>query len=151
MKPVLITITVTVMLLIIGMANAPQIAAHANATGIVKERMDNFKAARKHLKAILRLLGSAEFDEISTRASAMREWGVAMPAAFPQGSDGAPSEAAPAIWSDNAGFNAAANNYVTALDKLIAAADAGDAGAVGTTFKAVAGTCKACHMKYRQL
>ena len=150
MKTALRTALIFAMLLITGMADAPQIAAHANATGIVKERMDNFKATQGHLKAISRLLSSAEFDEIANRASTMRDWGAAMPAAFPEGSGGAPSDAAPEIWSDNAGFVAAASDHVGALDELIAAAKAGDAGAVRTAFKAVAGTCKACHMKYRQ-
>ena len=150
MKTALRMAAIAAMLVIAGMAGAPHIAAHANATGIVKERMDNFKATQGHLKAISRLLGSAEFDEIASRASAMRDWGAAMPAAFPEGSGGAPSDAAPAIWSDNAGFVAAASDHVSALDELIAAAEAGDAGAVGAAFKAVAGTCKACHMKYRQ-
>ena len=81
----------------------------------------------------------------------MRDWGAAMPAAFPEGSGSAPSEAAPAIWIDNEGFVAAASNHVSALDKLISAAEAGDASAVRAAFKAVAGTCKACHLKYRQL
>ena len=144
------TAAIAAMLVIAGMAGAQHIAAHANATGIVKERMDNFKATQGHLKAISRLLGSAEFDEIASRASAMRDWDTAMPAAFPEGSGGAPSDAAPVIWSDNAGFVAAASDHVSALDELIAAAEAGDAGAVGAAFKAVAGTCKACHMKYRQ-
>ena len=96
------------------------------------------------------MLGSAEFDEIASRASWMRDWGAAMPAAFPEGSGRAPSEAAPAIWSDNEGFVTAASNHVGALDKLIAAAEAGDVDAVGAAFKTVAGTCKACHMKYRK-
>ena len=150
MKTALRTAMIAALLMTTGMAGAPRIAAHANATGVVKERMDNFKAARGHLKAISRLLGSAEFDEIANRASAMRDWGAAMPAAFPEGSGGAPSDAAPAIWSDNTGFLAAASDHVGALDELIAAAEVGDAGAVGAAFKAVAGTCKACHMKYRQ-
>ncbi len=150
MKTALKMALIVAMLAITGMAGAPQIAAHANATGIVKERMDNFKATQGHLKVISRLLGSAEFDEIASRASAMRDWGAAMPAAFPEGSGGAPSDAAPEIWSDNAGFVAAASDHVGALNELIAAAKVGDATAVGAAFKAVAGTCKACHMKYRQ-
>ena len=150
MKTALRTAALAAMLVITEMAGAPHVVAHANATGIVKERMDNFKATQRHLKAISRLLGSAEFDEIASRASAMRDWGAAMPAAFPEGSGGAPSDAAPEIWSDNAGFVSAASDHVRALDELIAAAKASDAGAVGAAFKAVAGTCKACHMKYRQ-
>ena len=74
MKTALSTAAIAAMLVIAGMAGAPHIAAHANATGIVKERMDNFKATQGHLKAISRLLGSAEFDEIASRASAMRDW-----------------------------------------------------------------------------
>lgn len=138
------------MLVITAMIDAPHVAAHANATGIVKERMDNFKATRGHLKAISRLLSSTEFDEITSRASAMRDWGLAMPSAFPEGSGGAPSEAAPAIWTDNEGFIISANNHVAALDEMITAAKASNASAVGAAFKSVAGTCKACHMKYRQ-
>ena len=52
MKTVLKTAAIAAMLVIAGMAGAPHIAAHANATGIVKERMDNFKATQGHLKAI---------------------------------------------------------------------------------------------------
>ena len=150
MKIAIWTGVIASILLITAMVNAPRVLAHANATGVVKERMDNFKATRGHLKAISRLLGSTEFDEIASRASAMREWGLAMPAAFPEGSDGKPSEAASAIWTDNEGFIASASSHVAALDAMIAAADAGDAGAVGAAFKAVAGTCKACHIKYRE-
>ena len=150
MKTAYRTAAIAAVLVIAGMASAQHIAAHANATGIVKERMDNFKATQGHLKAISRLLGSTEFEEIASRASWMRDWGESMAAAFPEGSDRAPSEAAPAIWSDNEGFVTAASNHVGALDKLIAAAEAGDVGAIGAAFKNVASTCKACHMKYRK-
>ena len=150
MKTAFRTAAIALGLVIAGMASAQHIAAHANATGIVKERMDNFKATQGHLKAISRLLGSTEFDEIASRASWMRDWGAAMAAAFPEGSGRAPSEAAPAIWSDNEGFVTAVSNHVGALDKLVAAAGSKDMGAVGAAFKTVAGTCKACHMKYRK-
>ncbi len=150
MKIAIWTGMIATILVITAMVDAPRVSAHANATGIVKERMDNFKATQGHLKAISRLLGSTEFGEIASRASAMRNWGLAMPAAFPEGSDGKPSEAASAIWTDNEGFIAAASSHVAALDEMIAAADAGDTGAVSAAFKAVARTCKACHIKYRQ-
>ena len=149
MKTAFRTAAIAAVLVIAGMASAQHIGAHANATGIVKERMDNFKATQGHLKAISRLLGSTEFDDIASRASWMRDWGAAMAAAFPEGSGIAPSEAAPAIWSDNEGFLTAVSNHVGDLDKLVAAAEA-DVGAVGAAFKTVASTCKACHMKYRK-
>ena len=133
-----------------GMLAAPHIMAHDGATGIIKERMDKFKASQGHLKAISKLMGGDAFGEIAERAVAMRDWGVAMPNAFPEGSDKAPSDALPAIWSDNAGFKDAANNHVIALDALINAAEGKDMGAVTIAFRDVAGTCKACHMKYRK-
>lgn len=133
-----------------GMLAAPHIMAHDGATGIIKERMDKFKETQGHLKAISKLMGGDAFGEIGERAVAMRDWGIAMPDAFPEGSDKPPSDALPAIWSDNAGFKDAANNHVIALDALINAADTKDMGAVKIAFRDVAGTCKACHIKYRK-
>ena len=119
MKTTFRTAAIAAVLVIAGMASAQHIAAHANATGIVKERMDNFKATQGHLKAISRLLGSTEFDEIASRASWMRDWGAAMVDAFPEGSGRAPSEAAPAIWSDNEGFVTAVSNTLALLISLL--------------------------------
>jgi len=128
-----------------------QIAAHDGATGVVKQRMDSFKASQGHLKAISQLMMMEEFDEIIDRAGKMREWGRMIPDAFPEGSGGGVSDARPEIWENFSDFSAKANDQVTALDRLIVAAEAGDPDAVEAAFKAVAGTCKACHMQYRKL
>ena len=143
-------ITVAAAGLALAAVGAPSIMAHDGATGVVKERMDNFKASQSNLKAIAQLIKLEELDQIAERANSMREWGVAIPAAFPEGSGGGVSDAKPAIWENFTDFSALASSHVDALDGLIAAAEAGDASAVKASFQAVAGTCKACHMKYRQ-
>ena len=143
-----LALTVTFSASIAGMA---QLSAHDGATGVVKQRMDGFKASQQNLKAISQLMQMEEYAEIAERANKMRSWGVAIPDAFPAGSGGGVSDPRPEIWEDFAGFTLAASNHVDALDGLIGAAKAGDANAVTAAFKSVVGTCKACHMKFRKM
>ena len=82
--------------------------ADNEATGIIKERMDNFKASQMALKQIFAASKRNDFEAIVPLANQIKNWAEIMPTKFPSGSDGPPSEAAPAIWIDFEGFKSAA-------------------------------------------
>ena len=92
--------------------------AHKGATGIVKERMDNFKASQKALKRVLAASKRNDFDAIVPLANQIKNWAEIMPTKFLSGSDGPPSEAAPAIWTDFEGFKLAAKENFEAASFL---------------------------------
>lgn len=83
-------------------------------------------------------------------ARALSRWARVMPGLFPAGTDGAPSRAKPEIWADRAGFDAAAADYQRAVDRLLAAAQAGDQPGFAAAWEATRQTCATCHDKYRQ-
>mgnify|MGYP000567885461 CR=1 FL=1 len=94
------------------------------------------------------LKGEVEFDNAAAM-QALRVWQSAAAefgSLFPEGSQG--GEAAPAIWEDRAGFDAALSAWAEATDAAIAAnpATLDDGRAViGAAF----GKCKNCHDSYR--
>ena len=96
--------------------------AHKGATGIVKERMDNFKASQMALKQIFAASKRNNFEAIVPLANQIKNWAEIMPTKFPSGSDGPPSEAAPAIWIDFEGFKSAAKENFEAASFLEVAA-----------------------------
>ena len=123
--------------------------AHQGATGIVKQRMDAFKTSQKQLKSIVAAARVEDYDIIENLAKSLAEWGEKMPEYFPAGSDSAPSEAAPAIWSDFSGFSRAAESYTQSAEQLIAASIEGDKDAVVAAIRQVGQSCKSCHATYR--
>jgi cytochrome c556 len=123
--------------------------AHKGATGIVKERMDNFKASQMALKQVFAASKRNDFDAIVPLANQIKNWAEIMPTKFPSGSDGPPSEAAPAIWADFEGFKSAAKENFEAASLLEFTALNGDAKATAKAIKQLAGTCKSCHQSYR--
>ena len=123
--------------------------AHSGATGIVKERMDYFKAMQGSLKKIRTHISNENYDSIIPLANSIASWSKRMPDYFPAGSDIKPSEASPKIWSDFAGFAAAAQLNWEASISLAKAAEMGDRDAVINAFKDTAASCKSCHKTYR--
>ena len=123
--------------------------AHKGATGIVKDRMDEFKASQQALKQIFAVIKAGDTQAVIPLAMQMKDWAERMPDYFPAGSDDSPSEAAPAIWTDFDGFRAAAGRHSTAASVLVDAAGTGDVAATAEAARALAGTCKACHQSYR--
>jgi len=61
----------------------------------------------------------------------------------------AKSEASPAIWTDAAGFAAAATAFETATAQVLAAAKISDNEAVKTGMGAIGQSCGGCHEKFR--
>jgi cytochrome c556 len=83
-------------------------------------------------------------------ADALARWMKQFPSQFPPGSDtGHDTKALPAVWSDSAGFQKAADNFVEAADKLSQLAKAGDTDGVTSQVKVVGDACGACHKTYR--
>ena len=98
---------------------AAQAPAHQGATGIVKERMDAFKASQQHLKSVITAAKTDEFEQVEKLARQLAEWGRAMPDYFPADSAHPPSEAAPAIWQDFSGFSAAADRFSSTQKEIV--------------------------------
>ena len=126
------------------------LSAHDGATGIVKERMDNFKATQGHLKAIGGLMRSQDYDAIIEHAEQIKNWADKIPEFFPAGSGGAPSAAKPRIWEDFDGFKAAAKTHANAAQGIIDAASAEDMTALTSAFRATADTCGGCHKAFKK-
>jgi len=113
------------------------------------ELMESVGDAAKVVGAMLK--GDAEYDNaaamksLETWASVAAEFGDHFPAGSETGED---TEAAPAIWEDRAGFDAALAEWSDAVDAAIAANPATLAEAkpvLGAAF----GKCKDCHDTYR--
>ena len=132
-----------------GLLLSVSVFAHKGATGIVKERMDNFKASQMALKQIFAASKRNNFEDIVPLANQIKNWAEIMPTKFPAGTDGPPSEAAPAIWTDFEGFKLAAKENFEAASFLEITALNGDAKATAKAIKQLAGTCKSCHQSYR--
>ena len=126
------------------------LSAHDGATGIVKERMDNFKATQGHLKAIGGLMRSGDYAAIIEHAQQIKAWADKMPDFFPEGSGGTPSAAKPRIWEDFDGFKAAAQSHANATQGIIDAANAQDMSALTAAFQATAGSCGSCHKVFKK-
>jgi cytochrome c556 len=71
------------------------------------------------------------------------------PSLFPAGSDQGDTKAGPAIWSDTAGFQAAAAKLV-ADAKTAQGAAAGGVDAFSPAFQQVGSNCGGCHKVYRE-
>ena len=99
------------------------------------------------IKAVVTANGDVKTLESSGKA--ISKWAAVFPTLFPAGSDKGDTKAAPAIWTDMAGFQKAAMRLSTASDSLAAGAKAGDATAVAAAFKEMGEACGACHKEYR--
>jgi cytochrome c556 len=124
-----------------GAEGTPQLERH--------ELMEGVGKAAKVIGAMFR--GEAEYDAAAVQKSLQTFQDAAgkFGDLFPEGSEtGEGTEAAPAIWEDREGFNAALQDWADATAVAIAAAPAtlDDAKpAVGPVFQA----CKGCHDSYR--
>jgi cytochrome c556 len=99
------------------------------------------------IKAVVTTNGDVKTLEASGKA--IQRWGALFPTLFPAGSDTGKTKAAPAIWTDMAGFEKASMALSTAGETLATAAKAGDATAVAAAFKEMGEACGACHKAYR--
>ncbi|EAR08176.1 c-type cytochrome [Reinekea blandensis] len=126
------------------------VLAHADATGVVKERMDAMSAigdANKPLVAISR--GRADFDLTTVMNSAntiAEHSGSSLLEMFPEGSTSDASDAKEAIWSDWETFSEYAMSMETAAMDL---AEIDNEEAFASAYREVSSNCSGCHRKFR--
>ena len=132
-------------------ASLPTIAQAAGAADFILIR----QAGQSLLSAAFGGLKTAidakvDVKTLAGRADAMVKWGKVFPLEFPAGSEtGNSTKALPTIWSDRAGFDKAAANFVEAAEKLSVLAKAGDADGFAAQWKVTGDTCGACHKDYK--
>lgn len=94
--------------------------------------------------------GGGEVKPLAAGAKGLIAWGKVIPAMFPDGTQtGHNTKAKAEVWSDRAGFEKAAANFVAAAEKLVPLAEAGDKDGFKTQFAAVGQACGGCHRPYR--
>lgn len=136
-------------LLISSVVSLKPLLANEDAKGVVKERMANFKMSKKMMQTIHKSIQNEDFVKIEKSATTLHNWSKEMIKYFPEGSDGAPSEASANIWLDPDGFKKAVNNFELASLKLINNSKEKDFDKTVDSFRSLAGTCKGCHQKFR--
>jgi cytochrome c556 len=125
----------------------PVALAQAN---VITIRKDGFKGMESNLEAIQRIVeGRQPTAGAVAPARAIAAYAPTIATLFPPGSDSGDTRAMPTIWSDRAGFERAASAFVTQANALVAAAEGGNAGTLGTQLQATAQACLACHRNYR--
>jgi cytochrome c556 len=118
---------------------------------VIQARQAGFKLSVASFLAIKIGIGRGDDAHLyALPANALAAWGKAIPTMFPPGSDGATSNALPTVWSDRAGFEAAAATMSAAAAKLAELSKAGDAPGVAAQWDVLKGSCSDCHTKYRK-
>ena len=123
--------------------------AHSGATGVVKERMDNFKQAKKSMRAIKQSIKVPDFQTITLESEKLVKWGDVMLNYFPEGSNQKPSEAMPLIWQEWNRFDDHRQTYLQHSNTLMESAKEQDLDAVINAYGGLAKSCKACHDRYK--
>jgi cytochrome c556 len=135
----------------------PALLAAQDPAAIVKERQETMKKIGGHMKAINDFVeaGNGSAEDVSARAAEIQQLSEKIPGLFPSGTsldDGVGKTGAkPIIWSDWAGFEAAAKKMGGEAGKLAEIAAGGDRAAIGTQFAALGKSgCGGCHQTFRQ-
>jgi cytochrome c556 len=141
------------LLLAAALAAIPLTAAAQTAPGITPEQIVAARQSVMFLSggdlAAMKAAAEAGGDvkQLVPSARSLARWGRTLPSMFPPGSDG--GHAKPEIWSDRAGFEAAAAAFSDAARLLGEAAAAGDRDAFLARWTDVRGACGACHETYK--
>jgi cytochrome c556 len=139
-------------------------AALAGGAALAQEASPGGKAVlarQAHMKELGKAFGGtgAELRKeapdkaaIAAGAAQTKTLAAALPTWFPKGSGpeaGVKTAAKAEIWSDAAGFDAAAARVQAEVTKLADAAAVGDLEAIKAQARATGAACNACHEKYR--
>ena len=133
----------------LSLSSPPAALAHKGASGIVKERMDRFKASEKATKRIKQALSRGDTAMVMAEATFLLSWAREMESFFPENSNQPPSEAKDEIWLQWDDFVGAIHSFDRAAQALIENAATQDSRTVSEAFKEMTRSCKSCHQQFR--
>ena len=136
--------------LALSLSSPPAVLAHEGAIGIVKERMDKFKASEKATKRIKQALSRGDTAVVMAEAEFLVSWASEMDSYFPENSNQSPSEAKDEIWLQWDDFIGAIQSFENASTALIDAAATEDPRAMDGAFSDMTKSCKSCHQLFRE-
>lgn len=127
-------------------------AGAATPVDAIKYRKAVMNTMAGHVGAIsLIFSGKVEHQEyLLSHAEALAAAGDQLGKLFPAGSNEGDTAALPAVWSDAAAFQKAADAGKAATAALRDAVKSGDKAAIGKSLKPVFDSCKGCHDKFRK-
>jgi cytochrome c556 len=132
--------------------SAPAMAQFQKPEDAVKYRKNSLFVMSQHFGRVGAMAnGRVPYDAaVAAENAAIVESLSKLPwAGFVAGTDKMDTKAKAEVWSDAAGFKKAANDMVTAVAALNAAAKTNNLDALKTAFGGAAQSCKACHDAYR--
>ncbi|MDO9338657.1 MAG: cytochrome c [Caulobacter sp.] len=125
-----------------------------DAASQIKDRQAGMKQIGGSIKGLNDTLnGDKDPAKLKQYAANLNALSGKVPGWFPAGtgpSSGEKTKASAEIWTDPAGFKAAAGAFAAQAAKLNAAAQSGDAARVAAEFGPTRATCKGCHDKYQK-
>ncbi|HYN46647.1 MAG TPA: cytochrome c, partial [Allosphingosinicella sp.] len=125
-------------------------AAGITAEQIVGARQSVMFLSGGHLTAMkVAVNAGADVRHLYASAMSLAVWARTLPTMFPANSNVPPTNARAEVWSDRAGFEAAATAYAEAANGLVAASLAGDPAVFLERFNEVRGACATCHAAYK--
>jgi cytochrome c556 len=127
-------------------------AATAGPDELIAARQAEMKLHAALMGAMKRAVDEkiADVKPFKDAGDALAASGRALPGLFADGTDkGHDTKALPGIWSDRAGFEKVAANFVEAAQNLSKAASSGDQAGFASAFQATGQACGACHRTYR--
>ena len=136
--------------LALSLSSPPAVLAHKGAMGIVKERMDKFKASEKATKRIQQALSRGDTAMVMAEAEFLVSLASEMDSYFPENSNQSPSEAKDEIWLQWDDFVGAIQSFENASTALIDAAATEDPRAMDSAFSDMTKSCKSCHQQFRE-
>jgi cytochrome c556 len=125
--------------------------AHEGAKGVVKERMDLMKSQKNAMKVIGDMAKGKKTFNAAKAAKAARNLETTtqkIPELFPKGSNGHPSEALEAVWTEWDRFTGDAHDAEAAAKALAAAVETSGQD-WKAAFQAMTDACKSCHESFR--
>ncbi|MDO9252881.1 cytochrome c [Hydrogenophaga sp.] len=133
--------------------SAPAMAQFQKPEDAIKYRKAAMTVMAAHFGRIGAMAsGKAPFDaKVAEDNAAIVQTMSKLPfAGFGPGTDKGETRALPAIWTEQAKFNAAVEKMQGDVVKLAAAAKTGNLDSVKTAFGAAGQSCKACHDDFRK-